>query len=164
MQLTYSSFMRENRGYAHNRTIFSRIWGIVRVLLHFYSDVVNDFSFCGRRGPPCRFTAKKGGLRGISWNFLPGMALNDRQTAKKLPHLAMRQFDRKPRESSRGPQPSRISIVPGGMYGGGGRFLRREIPFPREKITSLQFSQGDKPGRFVILRLSRRTRWFNPSD
>ena len=48
-------------------------------------------------------------------------------------------LSKKPSESSRGPKPSRIPIVPGGVYAGGGRFLRREIPFPRAKIDSLQF-------------------------
>ena len=34
-----------------------------------------------------------------------------------------------------------IYIVPGGVYGGCGRILRREIPFTIAKILSLRFSR-----------------------
>ena len=50
----------------------------------------------------------------------------------------------KPLESSRGPKPSRISIVPSGMYGGHGRIFAAENPIFQSKNRSLAvFAPGN---------------------
>ena len=42
-------------------------------------------------------------------------------------------------ESSRRPEPSRTTIVPGGVCGGDGRIIAAENPIFQSKIVSLQF-------------------------
>ena len=50
----------------------------------------------------------------------------------------------KPLESSRGPKPSRISIVPSGMYGGYGRIFAAENPIFQSKNRFLAvFAPGN---------------------
>ncbi len=50
----------------------------------------------------------------------------------------------KPLESSRGPKPSRISIVPSGMYGGHGRIFAAENPIFQSKNRFLAvFAPGN---------------------
>ena len=44
-----------------------------------------------------------------------------------------------PEESAREPKPSRIKIVPGGVYGGDGAIFAEENPIFQSKIASLQF-------------------------
>ena len=58
-----------------------------------------------------------------------------------LPPLRL---SKKPSESSRGPKPSRIPIVPGGMYGGGGTIFASENPIFQSKNRFLAvFAPGN---------------------
>ena len=49
-------------------------------------------------------------------------------------------------ESSRGPEPSQTTIVPGGVNGGDGRIFRQKTLFSRAKIVSLQFLRPESAG------------------
>ena len=61
------------------------------------------------------------------------------QDAGSIPALPRQvRLSKNPKESARGRKPFRTSIVPGGVYAGGGRFFRRKISFSRGKIGSLQ--------------------------
>ena len=58
-------------------------------------------------------------------------------------------FDcRKLRDSSRGPQPSRTSIVPGGVYGGDGAIFAAENPIFQRKNRFLAVSAPGNPQDF----------------
>ena len=58
----------------------------------------------------------------------------------------MRKPTVKPQESARGPKPFRTSIVPGGVYAGGGRFLRRKTLFQSKN----RFLAVSAPGNLWI--------------
>ena len=62
----------------------------------------------------------------------------------RMPTAYALQTVEKPLESSRGPKPSRISIVPSGMYGGHGRIFAAENPIFQSKNRSLAvFAPGN---------------------
>ena len=55
---------------------------------------------------------------------------------------------KEPRESARGPKPSRIKIVPGGVYGGGGKIFLEGNPISRKKNLYLAVSAPENPKDF----------------